>query len=414
MKKYAFLTVLVAVFLLGVCGAALADNVSIVINGTRMTPDVPPQIIDGRTLVPLRFVSQALGAQVGWDVGTQTAIVRKNFTTNLPVDVPVNRISDQRLKLEVNGKLVEGVPLVVVDDRVMVPLRVISETFGADVRWDGETRTVLITMPNTGGAGGNDPNKEQSLKLLSEGLMKLQNNNEYSFTMNSTLRFEVSAEGEQMKAVYEGKASGAIRKPEEVYMKYEMNLLDFQAPDIEPGIMEPNDVKATVEVYVKGNKVYAKVNDGQWESGCTDQSCSVNVQKLSDMRYIMELYSGPSVRFAPVREIRKDGKDYLVLSGSIGGIDFSRFLANTGFQEIIAEIREDTLQDLLKDTRASFEYWVDKNSMILSGFKAGVSGTVKVPVSEDSRESNEVTISVDIQAEGTYGVGIPFQIPVLG
>jgi hypothetical protein len=153
MKKYIILAALLALFLLTIGNVASAGEVNIVINGVKMAPDVPPQIIDGRTLVPLRFVSQALGAQVGWDASTQTAIVRKDFSTDLPIDVPVNRIHDQRLKLEINGRLVEGVPLAVVNGRAMVPLRIISETFGADVRWDEKTSTVVITMP--GGAGNN-------------------------------------------------------------------------------------------------------------------------------------------------------------------------------------------------------------------------------------------------------------------
>lgn len=58
---------------------AFADNpVTLFINGREIKPDVPPQIINGRTMVPIRWVAEALGADVRWDEGSRTA-----FTNNL-------------------------------------------------------------------------------------------------------------------------------------------------------------------------------------------------------------------------------------------------------------------------------------------------------------------------------------------
>ena len=44
-------------------------------NGTELTLDAPPRIVNDRTLIPLRAVAEAFGAQVGWDEATQTATV---------------------------------------------------------------------------------------------------------------------------------------------------------------------------------------------------------------------------------------------------------------------------------------------------------------------------------------------------
>jgi hypothetical protein len=44
-------------------------------NGVQIALDVPPKIIDGRTLVPLRFIGEALGCQVNWDESTQTVSI---------------------------------------------------------------------------------------------------------------------------------------------------------------------------------------------------------------------------------------------------------------------------------------------------------------------------------------------------
>jgi hypothetical protein len=52
-------------------------------DGTPITLDVPAKIVNGRTLVPLRFVSEALGAKVAWDGNTQTVAI---FSCTPPAD----------------------------------------------------------------------------------------------------------------------------------------------------------------------------------------------------------------------------------------------------------------------------------------------------------------------------------------
>ena len=53
------------------------DGVTDVVSGTvkEYSLDVPAQIVDGRTLIPLRAVSQALGKNVAWDGSTSTALI---------------------------------------------------------------------------------------------------------------------------------------------------------------------------------------------------------------------------------------------------------------------------------------------------------------------------------------------------
>lgn len=47
-------------------------------NGTSITPDVPQQIIDGRFMLPLRAVGEAINAKVDWDNKTKTAAITLN------------------------------------------------------------------------------------------------------------------------------------------------------------------------------------------------------------------------------------------------------------------------------------------------------------------------------------------------
>ena len=91
--------------------------------------DVPPRIVGGRTLVPLRFVGEALGAEVVWNAEASQ----------------VAYITDRRQILMTVGQtsvLIDGRPVevdtapVIVNDRTLVPVRFVSQWLGAVVRWD--------------------------------------------------------------------------------------------------------------------------------------------------------------------------------------------------------------------------------------------------------------------------------------
>lgn len=62
-------TVIAAVFIFAAITQA-SDNIRIFVNGKEIYSDVPPQVIGGRTMVPVRFVAEALNADVKWDQST--------------------------------------------------------------------------------------------------------------------------------------------------------------------------------------------------------------------------------------------------------------------------------------------------------------------------------------------------------
>ena len=95
-----------------------------------------------RTLVPMRFLFEQLGADVTWDEATETATAKKaNTTINFSID---------NTTATVNGaETVMDVPARLVGDKTMVPLRFLSEEMGYNVEWDEETRMATITTPLT-------------------------------------------------------------------------------------------------------------------------------------------------------------------------------------------------------------------------------------------------------------------------
>ena len=122
----------------------LKNNVviSVLVDGKRISFDVEPQIINGRTMVPIRGIFESLGAQVMWDGDTQTAIATKDQTT---VKITINDTS-----FEKNGKKIGlDVPAQIINGRTLVPVRAIGESFECTVDWDGTgiVKKVIIKSP---------------------------------------------------------------------------------------------------------------------------------------------------------------------------------------------------------------------------------------------------------------------------
>ena len=119
------------------------DTISVVVNGTEVIFDVPPQIINGRTMVPVRAIFEALGADVYWDDATKTVYAEKPESDWVPY-----------VKLTIGGNIMEGSyvgnsywlesPATMIDGRTLVPARAAAEGFGHIVEWDESTRTVYI------------------------------------------------------------------------------------------------------------------------------------------------------------------------------------------------------------------------------------------------------------------------------
>ncbi|GAA4709262.1 stalk domain-containing protein [Brevibacillus fulvus] len=117
-----------------------SKHIVVFINGQLQTFSKPPIEINGRTLVPLRAIFEALGAKVDWDEATQTVTATKdNNTIKLTIGSKIAYKNGEKIYLDVPAQLLNG-------DTTMVPIRFVSEALGAKVGWDAYTQSVLITQ----------------------------------------------------------------------------------------------------------------------------------------------------------------------------------------------------------------------------------------------------------------------------
>ena len=136
MKK--LLVVILAVMMLAT--AAFAADITVTLNGEAIDfADQAPAIVEGRTLVPLRAIFEALGASVEWDQATKTV------SSTLGEDSI--SLSVGSTTLVKNGEdITLDVPAQIINSRTMVPARAIAEAYGVGVEWDAATRTVVLTQ----------------------------------------------------------------------------------------------------------------------------------------------------------------------------------------------------------------------------------------------------------------------------
>lgn len=108
--------------------------------------DVPPVIKQGRTLIPVRAITEGLGAQVEWNAEDQTVTIKKDgveIVFNLKTGV-----------VQVNGVAQTiDVPATLISNRTMVPLRFIAEQLKLKVAYDGETGVIDIEEEPTSETG---------------------------------------------------------------------------------------------------------------------------------------------------------------------------------------------------------------------------------------------------------------------
>ena len=122
----------------GKAHAYAAEEVHLVVDGETLTGlDMPPVIVNDRTLAPLRAIAEKLGATVNWNGDTKEAyLVKDNNVVVVQIDNATGSRNGEAFAMDVAPKII--------NDRTMLPVRAIAEALDCQVGWDGNTRTVTV------------------------------------------------------------------------------------------------------------------------------------------------------------------------------------------------------------------------------------------------------------------------------
>ena len=116
--------------------------VSLSVNGKLVVSDLEPLKLDNRTYLPLRAVAKALGAKVSWDTQSRKCVITRNQTT-------LEFYLGRSYYLKNGKKFALDAPVELYNDRVILPVRVISEALGEKVYWNEDLQEVSIGKDNS-------------------------------------------------------------------------------------------------------------------------------------------------------------------------------------------------------------------------------------------------------------------------
>ncbi|NEU26054.1 TolC family protein [Paenibacillus polymyxa] len=158
MKRFAVvvLSTLVLTSTFANLAGAQSGDIKVIINGVTQQYTQPPVVSQNTTLVPLRGVFESLGAQVEWDSKAKKVTASKNDDTlTLNIGSKLAYKNSKPVQLDAATQIQKG--------QVLVPLRFVSQSLGAKVIWDQNSRTVTIS--NQANGGTNETNSLSSKPL---------------------------------------------------------------------------------------------------------------------------------------------------------------------------------------------------------------------------------------------------------
>lgn len=116
------------------------------VNGAIQTMDAAPVIIENRTVLPIRYVADALGASVAWDPVERKVTITGTNTIEMWIDNPQARVNGMLTFIDPSNANVK--PVILPPGRTMIPLRFIAENLGCSVGWDQAIQEVTLQYPD--------------------------------------------------------------------------------------------------------------------------------------------------------------------------------------------------------------------------------------------------------------------------
>ncbi len=242
--------------------SAEEPKISVFLNSERVIfSDQQPVLVSDRTLVPLRAIFEAYGCMVEWSNGAAYAAcampgrVRLLQIAEGKKEILVrDYIIENETQKSVESRIVLDVPAQNINDRIMVPLRAVSEALDAEVIWNGITSSVNIFYEKE-----KIYSIEQQDEFISENYIKVQHilleNSKHGKSKGEIIIDQVTKEGLHFEALmYEHNLDGGVAEYPEgyVFTKGEIGDQDFEdaAFALQIGELTKKPVKSSLGYHV--------------------------------------------------------------------------------------------------------------------------------------------------------------------
>jgi hypothetical protein len=288
---------------MAVSGTALAaEPINLQINGKNLPTEVAPVIRDNRTLVPVRVISESLGADVNWDsTNKKVTIVKNDKQLELTIGKKEVLSNGQALPaLEVAPQIING--------STMVPVRVVSEALGADVKWDQATRTVVTTFSEK----KDSMTPEELMVKSNEAMQKYET---YKYTGSGEVKMDLP--GAPSNLTIKTDMEGSFKRTGTKNELYQVQTIDV------PAVAGGKQVPQKIEMYTDGSQFYTKMAGKDWEKLDLgfDLSSLMNNQ---DPQKAMQMLKDFGLIVSYGNDTKIDGKDYYTL---VVKVDSKKYLA---------------------------------------------------------------------------------------
>lgn len=249
---------------------------SVEIDGKNLSSNYYSYVKDGRTFVPIREITEALGASVYWDNQKKTALITLNEkNVKLKIGSGVVFIDEEKKKIDENS-----IPVLVTynklkETKTMVPLRFISEAFGYNVNWDGKNLQARVDTLNTESLIGESEKNKSDKKDKKKNAIKSKKNdkskaNTLSYNVNSIVKNHYQSSEEIKETKY---------LTEKIYEDENEDTLKAVGLDLED--VERKQVISD-KLFVEGKvKIIIDPGHGGKDSGCLSKDEKVYEKDLT-------------------------------------------------------------------------------------------------------------------------------------
>ena len=108
--------------------------------------EVAPIIREGRTLLPVRYVADPLGAQVLWNEA-ERKVTTKTTSKTIELWINNNTATVNGTKVLIDPNNTKVMPVVIPPGRTMLPLRFIADNLDCNVEWNDANKEAIVTYP---------------------------------------------------------------------------------------------------------------------------------------------------------------------------------------------------------------------------------------------------------------------------